>query len=40
VIKEEGIKATDKVWDQPEGLEWEIPSPAPYHTFQEPPVVK
>jgi cytochrome c oxidase subunit 1 len=40
VIKEEGIKATDKVWDQPEGLEWEIPSPAPYHTFQEPPIVK
>ena len=40
VIKKEGIEATDKVWDQPEGLEWEIPSPAPYHTFQEPPVVK
>ena len=40
VIKEEGIEATDKVWDQPEGLEWEIPSPAPYHTFQEPPVVR
>jgi cytochrome c oxidase subunit 1 len=35
-----GEKATDKVWDEPTGLEWEIPSPAPYHTFQEPPVVK
>jgi cytochrome c oxidase subunit 1 len=40
VIKKQGIQATDKVWDQPEGLEWEIPSPAPYHTFTEPPIVK
>jgi len=40
VIQEKGIPATDKVWDQPEGLEWTIPSPAPYHTFTEPPVVK
>jgi cytochrome c oxidase subunit 1 len=40
VIKKQGIPATDKVWDQPEGLEWEIPSPAPYHTFLEPPVIK
>jgi len=40
VVKKEGDAATDKVWDKPEGLEWDIPSPAPYHTFQEPPVVK
>jgi cytochrome c oxidase subunit I len=35
-----GVKATDKVWDNPEGLEWTIPSPAPFHTFEVPPVVK
>jgi cytochrome c oxidase subunit 1 len=36
-----GEKATDKVWaEDPEGLEWTIPSPAPYHTFETPPDVK
>ncbi len=35
-----GKKATDKVWDNPEGLEWTVPSPAPYHTFSTPPEVK
>jgi len=35
-----GDKATDQVWDNPEGLEWTIPSPAPYHTFVTPPEVK
>ncbi len=35
-----GKKATDKVWDNPEGLEWTVPSPAPYHTFSTPPDVK
>src|SRR5690554_4302835 len=35
-----GKKATDEVWDNPEGLEWTVPSPAPYHTFVEPPEVK
>jgi cytochrome c oxidase subunit I len=35
-----GEKATDRVWEGAEGLEWEIPSPAPYHTFTTPPVVK
>jgi len=34
-----GRKATDKVWDNPEGLEWTVPSPAPYHTFSTPPAV-
>jgi cytochrome c oxidase subunit 1 len=28
------------VWEGAEGLEWTIPSPAPYHTFAEPPHVK
>jgi cytochrome c oxidase subunit 1 len=35
-----GEKATDLVWEQPTGLEWTaLPSPVPYHTFQEPPKV-
>ena len=32
-----GPKASAQVWDQPEGLEWTITSPAPYHSFQQPP---
>ena len=28
-----------KVWDGAEGLEWTVPTPAPYHTFEEPPQV-
>jgi len=35
-----GKKATPEVWDNPEGLEWTIASPAPYHTFSTPPDVK
>jgi cytochrome c oxidase subunit 1 len=35
-----GKKATAEVWDNPEGLEWTVPSPAPFHTFDEPPTVK
>jgi cytochrome c oxidase subunit 1 len=35
-----GKKATAEVWDNPEGLEWTVPSPAPYHTFTTPPEVK
>jgi cytochrome c oxidase subunit 1 len=34
-----GAKATDKVWEQPRGLEWTVPSPAPYHTFATPPAL-
>lgn len=32
-----GKKATDQVWEGAEGLEWTVPSPAPYHTFETPP---
>ena len=32
-----GKKATAQVWDNPQGLEWTLPSPAPYHSFSEPP---
>ena len=35
-----GSPATSEVWDEPDGLEWTIPSPAPYHTFTTPPEVK
>jgi cytochrome c oxidase subunit 1 len=28
-----------KVWEGAEGLEWLVPTPAPYHTFIKPPVV-
>jgi cytochrome c oxidase subunit 1 len=33
-------KASAQVWDGAEGLEWTLPSPAPYHSFSEPPEVK
>jgi cytochrome c oxidase subunit 1 len=35
-----GQKATDKVWEGSHGLEWTLPSPAPYHTFAVPPQIK
>jgi cytochrome c oxidase subunit 1 len=35
-----GKKAPDKPWEGAEGLEWTLPSPAPYHSFEVPPVVK
>lgn len=34
-----GIKASDRVWEGAKGLEWSIPSPAPYHSFQTPPEI-
>ncbi len=35
-----GEPATSEVWDNPVGLEWTVPSPAPYHTFDVAPDVK
>jgi cytochrome c oxidase subunit 1 len=32
-----GPKASASPWDGAEGLEWEVPSPAPFHTFETPP---
>jgi cytochrome c oxidase subunit 1 len=36
----QGQTATAEVWEHPKGLEWTVPSPAPYHTFDEPPKVR
>jgi cytochrome c oxidase subunit 1 len=33
-------KASDKPWDGATGLEWTVPSPAPFHTFENPPTVE
>ncbi len=35
-----GEKASDKVWEGAHGLEWTLPSPAPYHSFSTPPKFK
>ena len=36
-----GTKSSEeKTWDGANGLEWTIPSPAPFHTFSTPPTVK
>ncbi len=34
-----GEKATAQVWEGAKGLEWTVPSPAPYHTFEDPPEI-
>ncbi|MFB9884802.1 cytochrome c oxidase subunit I [Balneatrix alpica] len=36
----EGEPAAANPWEGAEGLEWTIPSPAPYHSFSTPPEVK
>jgi cytochrome c oxidase subunit 1 len=37
MIRGKGEKAPQRPWEGAEGLEWEIPSPAPWHTFETPP---
>jgi cytochrome c oxidase subunit 1 len=32
-----GEKAADRSWEGAKGLEWELPSPAPYHSWESPP---
>jgi cytochrome c oxidase subunit 1 len=32
-----GEKASTRVWEGADGLEWTVPSPAPHHTFETPP---
>ncbi|WP_421863494.1 cytochrome c oxidase subunit I [Motiliproteus sp.] len=36
----EGEPADKRVWEGSQGLEWSLPSPAPYHSFSEPPDTK
>ena len=37
MMRGQGAKAPQKPWEGAEGLEWELPSPAPFHTFENPP---
>ncbi len=37
MLRHHGAKAPQRPWDGAEGLEWEVPSPAPWHTFETPP---
>src|SRR5437868_9562188 len=42
MMRGQGAKAPQRPWNDPdckgaEGLEWEVPSPAPFHTFETPP---
>jgi cytochrome c oxidase subunit 1 len=39
MMRGKGPKAPQKPWEGAEGLEWEVPSPAPFHTFETPPVL-
>ena len=34
-----GKQAKDRVWEGAEGLEWELPSPPPYHSWTTAPVL-
>jgi cytochrome c oxidase subunit 1 len=41
-MRGQGVKAPQRPWNDAdgagaEGLEWEVPSPAPFHTFENPP---
>jgi len=35
-----GVHAGARAWEGADGLEWEVPSPAPHHTFDTPPAVR
>ena len=37
MMRGRGAPAPQRPWDGAEGLEWEVPSPAPFHTFEHPP---
>ena len=37
VMRGKGPKAAQYPWEAAEGLEWEVPSPAPFHTYENPP---
>jgi cytochrome c oxidase subunit 1 len=35
-----GPRASDRVWEGAEGLEWTLSSPPPHHSFQTPPKIE
>jgi cytochrome c oxidase subunit 1 len=35
-----GETAASRPWDGADGLEWTVASPAPFHTFEKPPMIK
>ncbi len=37
MMRGKGEKAPQQPWEAAEGLEWEVPSPAPFHTYENPP---
>jgi cytochrome c oxidase subunit I len=37
MMRGQGEPAPQRPWESAEGLEWEVPSPAPWHTFETPP---
>ncbi|MGE5118097.1 MAG: cytochrome c oxidase subunit I, partial [Betaproteobacteria bacterium] len=37
ILRGHGRPAPQRPWEAAQGLEWEIPSPAPWHTFETPP---
>ncbi len=37
MMRGQGVKAPHSPWESAEGLEWELPSPAPFHSFETPP---
>jgi cytochrome c oxidase subunit 1 len=39
MMRHRGEPAAQKPWEGAQGLEWEVPSPAPFHTFETPPIV-
>jgi cytochrome c oxidase subunit 1 len=44
VLRGHGARAPQRPWNDPdgrgaEGLEWEVPTPAPHHTFETPPLL-
>ena len=39
VMRGRGEPAPQRPWDHAEGLEWEVPSPAPFHTYENPPTL-
>ena len=39
-FRKQGQKATGPVWEGSHGLEWTLPSPAPYHSFETAPEVR